>query len=80
MLCNIEVDVSLYLAASVLFARNLNEVYVLHPEPLEALLHTPDGLLPGEVEHVAHLLLVPPHLGGQVVGLARNVPRNGMMS
>ena len=53
----------------------LNEVDVLHPESLQALLHTPDGLLPGEVEHLAHLLLVTPDLGGQVVGLAGDVAR-----
>ena len=58
----------------------LNEVYILHTKPLKALLHTADGLLPGEVKHVAHLLLIPPHLGGKVVGLAGDVPGNGMMS
>ena len=59
----------------LLLALNLNEVYVLHTKPLKALLHTADGLLPGEVEHLAHLLLVPPDLGGQVVGLAGDVAR-----
>ena len=48
----------------LLLALNLNEVYVLHTKPLKALLHTADGLLPGEVKHVAHRLLIPPHLGG----------------
>ena len=48
----------------LLLALNLNEVDVLYAKPLKALLHTADGLLPGEVEHVAHLLLIPSHLGG----------------
>ena len=55
--------------------KNLNEVDVLHPESLEALLHAPGGLLPGEVKHVAHLLLIPPDFSGQVEGLAGDVPR-----
>ena len=41
---------------------HLDEVNAVEAEPLEAGLHAGQGAGPGEVEHLPHLLLVPPHL------------------
>ena len=54
---------------------DLDQVDVLQSEPLQTVRHAPGDSLLAEVEHAAHVQLVPADLGGEVEGLPGHLPQ-----